>query len=289
MFYKTIFGVISILLIASSRGNSLHLPEDNLSMPVMITIPLGNQNMKASGVYYESNRAMYLITAKHVLFEENSTILRTTQTITLTSYNSGGGRDSIGLRLGKLSARGRIKFHPVADVVAIRIAYERSTDTEEVMAVGDLRLPAVTDYSLKTFSESFVSNDVFVFGYPAAIGLPKIPQIEYEKPLIIKGNIAGKNTTNRTLIIACPVYPGNSGGPVVEVEDIRPDYTGFRIIGIISQWIPYTADVYDKYNLGAKVYPNSGYAVVVASDSIIDVLRMFGETFTGRVAAAGGR
>jgi hypothetical protein len=57
------------------------------------------------------------------------------------------------------------------------------------------------------------------------------------KPLLRRGIIAGKNEKVGTLILDLAVYPGNSGGPVVEVETVRSEKK-FRVIGIMSQFVP---------------------------------------------------
>src|SRR5438552_267375 len=71
---------------------------------------------------------------------------------------------------------------------------------------------------LKTYAHVLTANDVFVFGYPSSIGLKNIPQIDYDRPLLIKGIVAGKNAKANTIVLQGFVYPGNSGGPVLQVQ-----------------------------------------------------------------------
>jgi hypothetical protein len=74
--------------------------------------------------------------------------------------------------------------------------------------------------------------------------------------------VAGKNQITRTIIIDCPVYPGNSGGPVIEVESQGP-ISVYKAIGVVTQFVPGTV-------WGNTV--NSGYAVVVPMDRVLETV-----------------
>ena len=99
------------------------------------------------------------------------------------------------------------------------------------------------------------------------------PQINIEIPLLRKGIISGFNRKQKTIIIDCPVHPGNSGGPVVMVTHIENGTTLFSIIGIMTQWIPYE-QVWTNSKTGQKKseFTNSGYSVVVPIDRILEIL-----------------
>ncbi|MCK4303112.1 MAG: trypsin-like peptidase domain-containing protein, partial [Candidatus Eisenbacteria sp.] len=71
---------------------------------------------------------------------------------------------------------------------------------------------------LTLYDSVHVSNEIFVFGYPRSLGLKQIPQMDYDAPLLNKGVLSGKNNSRKILIVAAAVYPGNSGGPVVEIN-----------------------------------------------------------------------
>jgi len=125
----------------------------------------------------------------------------------------------------------------------------------------------------KIYKDVLVGNEAFVFGYPTSIGLKEIPQINYIRPLLRKGTIAGKNDKMKTIILDCPTYYGNSGGPVVEVERIGAFNTQFRVIGLISQFVPF-AEIWinatQKYSY--KQLSNSGYTIVIPIDFVIELI-----------------
>jgi hypothetical protein len=123
------------------------------------------------------------------------------------------------------------------------------------------------------FESVALSSDVYVFGYPRAIGDPDIPQLDYSQPLIRKGIVAGKNLAKKTLIIDCQVHPGNSGGPVFEMDD-RPEGRSMRLIGLVSEFIPFKETwVNTPFRYENHLISNSGYGVVVPMDFVIDLTK----------------
>src|ERR1035438_5994369 len=68
--------------ILCSQTKSRSIPDDNLAIPVLITIG----NTTGSGFFVNTPAATYLVTAKHVLFDPIRRIL-IDSTFTLTSYS----------------------------------------------------------------------------------------------------------------------------------------------------------------------------------------------------------
>ncbi len=118
-----------------------------------------------------------------------------------------------------------------------------------------------------------ISNEAFVIGYPTSIGTPENPQIDYEQPLLRKGIVAGKNDKNKSIILDCPVYQGNSGGLAMQMDEAN-GRRNFQIIGLVTEFIPFFEKMYSLHhhyqNLNLE---NSGYSVVVPSDHMLDVIR----------------
>lgn len=63
------FAAIFIVCIATNSFAQRAIPDDNLAYPVLIS--LGN-GTSGSGFYLNSSDAVYLVTAKHVLFEPDT-------------------------------------------------------------------------------------------------------------------------------------------------------------------------------------------------------------------------
>jgi hypothetical protein len=135
-------------------------------------------------------------------------------------------------------------------------------------------LVGAAEPSIKRFEQVVISNQVFTFGYPSSIGMKKQPQIDYQKPLLRRGIVAGKNQANQTIILDCQVFPGNSGGPVVELERVN-NKGKISVIGVVTQQIPYFSRVQTKHlnkPLNLPSIENSGYSVIEPMDSVLDLI-----------------
>ena len=124
--------------------------------------------------------------------------------------------------------------------------------------------------TVKQYDDVLVGNEIIVFGYPNSIGLQQIPQIDPLRPLLRKGIVAGKNPSLRTIIIDVPSFPGNSGGPVVQIID-HGFQKKFEVIGIVSQFVPFDNSRFNL-NLGEKItILNSEYSVLSPMDAVLEL------------------
>jgi len=125
--------------------------------------------------------------------------------------------------------------------------------------------------AVKAFDKALTGNDVIVFGYPSSIGLKNLPQIDYERPLLRRGIVAGTNASTRSIILDCPVYPGNSGGPVLE-EDSNGLVKSLKVIGVVIQYVPFS-QVAGSETLAVQILSNSGYSVVAPMDFVLELIK----------------
>ena len=188
--------------------------------------------------------------------------------IKLTSYSpdfSDPKRNIIELNLEELLLQNFIELSNEHDVAIIEIGNLINKDEDDNIKFYDpivffqrnsKGFLCVESNSIKIFDDVLIGNEIFVFGYPTSIGLENIPQIDYNRPLLRKGIIAGKNYKNSTIIIDCPIYYGNSGGPVVEIEKFGINQTKFKIIGLIIEFIPF-AEIWlnEHINIGTMNCP----------------------------------
>jgi S1-C subfamily serine protease len=277
----TLGPLIFLWLIASSAvasgqtAGSRLIPDDNLSYPVLIRIGTS----AGSGFYLTTARDVFLVTATHVLFEPDRRTLLGTQAEAMSYASDPKERTQAVFRLDMqaLSDSGNIKIDNLHDVAVVRVARV----TGEGLAMRSLPLPGVMmrtvpksgyvtagTHSVKRFADVLVSNEVIVFGYPSSLGVTNIPQLDYFRPLLRKGIVAGTNEALKSLVLDCAVYPGNSGGPVVEVTR---DSTGtrFKIIGVIIQYVPFAQGD------ATTVLSNSGYAIAAGMDAVLDLVETF--------------
>lgn len=115
----------------------------------------------------------------------------------------GKSSDWLTKNLKVLSESGNIKTDTVHDVVVVRIgsvsgdgAEMRSTPIAgvEARSAPSSGFVSASIRTVKRFSEVLVSNEVIVFGYPRSIGVTNVRQLDYSRPLLRKGIVAGTNS-----------------------------------------------------------------------------------------------
>jgi hypothetical protein len=255
------------------------IPDDNLAYPVLASHAGGS----GSGFFMNGAVANYFVTARHVLYDRTGTRL---PSVTLTAY----GRDIadptkfvLEVDLAALHRGGRLLEDAAHDVAVVRIGTgvpatdgkramraDAGVTVKSIPASGFVGVSAAT--TVKRFSEVMVSNKVMIFGYPRSIGIQTIPQFDPDRPLLRSGIVAGKNeATRRAIIIDCPSYPGNSGGPVVEIHE-----DGFnrllRVIGVVVEFVPSVQSFTDKSGQTHHNITNSGYTVVAPMDPVLTLV-----------------
>jgi V8-like Glu-specific endopeptidase len=279
------------------------LPDDNLAYPVLIT--LGGAT--GSGFFINNGVSVFFVTAKHVLFDPSSGKLRSDKA-TLLSYSpdiSDTKHNRLTLNLSMMSASGDVKAHPTEDVAVVKIG--TISDSPPLPPVGPLTLPTPSasaaattptagrfnttpdvtvdelsatgllsvdaQHTIKMFDKVLVGNEVVMFGYPTSLALLPNPKIDFSRPLLRKGIVAGENVPQHSIILDCPSYQGDSGGPVIEVDSSSPFQRTFSIIGVMSAFVPF-ADTWKNEHFGYSntTLQNSGYSVITPMDFVMELL-----------------
>jgi S1-C subfamily serine protease len=276
--------VICLLLLVASRVAGANLPraipDDNLANPVFIQA----SGEAGSGFYANINNAIYVITARHVLYavgQDGKPVVRGAFA-TLYSYSkdpSDSSLNIIEINFDALSKAGALRPHPTQDVAVVKIATfgNAQGDAHTVNVLGGVTVRQTAKFgmvgtpreNIATFDEVLVGNDVMLFGYPVSLGnaVQDNLQLDASRPLLRKGLVAGINPARRTIILDCPSYPGNSGGPVVEVDKEDLVSTRFRVIGVMSQYVPLT---YTASPMASG--SNSGYSVAIPMDFALELM-----------------
>jgi len=248
---------------------------ETIYSPVLVTTC---QNY-GSGFYWKRDTTLYFVTAAHVLFKDTSHTALLCHTITLESHSKPSRKadNTQVIDLQAALAARRIVRHRTQDIAVLLVGFisqaSRASFQPYVTTVehSDSGIVAVPSYL--PFEEVCISNDVYLLGYPRAIGFQNSPQLDYSQPLLRKGAVAGKNMKNRTIIIDCPSYPGNSGGPVFEIDYVPWGGHTYRLIGVLVESIPFPETwvntVFRYTNISIS---NSGYSVVVPIDYAADLV-----------------
>lgn len=255
------------------------LPKNNLSYPAKITFKTGECG--SGFLLNHEDQKLYLITAKHVIYKKysNNELVLFGNSITILVKDSNPLKVEPVKLVVDLSIV-KIKVSAMADVCVIQLG-ELVKDPNKISGGGVIKFcNGVVDDKLNcdfvtvdsklliSFNDVDPSNNVFVLGYPVSIGNKENPQIDYDQPLLRKGIVAGKNYKNKTIILDCPVYQGNSGGMAIQ------EGPKFGIIGVVTEFIPFFEIMFSLHhhyqNLNLE---NSGYSVLVPTDHILDLIK----------------
>jgi hypothetical protein len=273
--------ILILLVLAPAAHATRAIPDDNLAYPVLITLKSGGTG---SGFFLHAKKFMYLVTAKHVLIDIPKNTLLSDEA-SLVSY-SNDPKDAtpnrIALNLKALHSAGQLIKHPNRDIVIVRLAkIVRGKDIMQLQYIDGVEAKSSSQGGtvgvslgiLKKFDDVLVANEVIVFGYPVSLGLKNHPQLDYERPLLRKGIVAGLNFSQRSIVLDCSSFPGNSGSPVLEVEEEGIGSRKFRIIGVISEFVP-SEEIWTntKYNYSNSTILNSGYSIATPIDFVLELL-----------------
>lgn len=282
LFILLFFSIISNVKVGHAASA---IPDVNLSMPVLAKLENGDE---ASGFYLRDETKAYFVTARHVLFSSPTWTISTLRANTGHFISYSGRADlsekvEIKIDLRALLNAGRVKCHDNYDVCVTYIgdvktvganSYNISLPATMIQRIdsGKYGIVSTGTTDVRKFDSVQVGNESYIFGYPSSIGLKQMPQIDYDRPLLRKGIIAGKNPANKTIIIDSPVYFGNSGGPVIQV-DREPFNASYLLIGVVSEFVPFI-DLWENKNMKYTniSVSNSGYSVIVPIDFVLDLL-----------------
>lgn len=281
-------------------------PLKNLAYPVLLVTSIDGERWEpGSGFYFEHQDSLYLVTAKHVLEESNAEIVRYVRVISYAKDPNVSERFDHIIDLQEFRTSGFLLLHKHRDVAAIKLRIKRIDGlwhwilpvVREISNVQpNISSPVhIGSSSVRKYSDIYVGNEVYVYGFPISIGLDvKDAFFNPERPLLKKGVVAGlyrsplDSEAYGTVILDCMVHRGNSGSPAIQVELIglveiqhpETQQKGITIqykhhlIGIVTHFIPYQLDLYGEQEKSSrfKGLGNSGYAGVEPIDTVFELL-----------------
>jgi V8-like Glu-specific endopeptidase len=243
---KTILFFTSLWVATFNVFGQRAISGDNLAVSTLVSLESG---ISGSGFYLQNGTNIFFVTARHVLLQKTSgtnQILNVTNA-TFTSNDADpkeSSRNVVSADLVKLLNDGNIVSHTNHDVAVIRL--------------GKFR------------------NAIYIIGYPRSLDNPQFhPKIEFDRPLVRRGIVAGINNTTKSIILDCAVYKGNSGGPVLQREESLTEWR-MSIIGVVSEFVPlveYWSNSYLGYS--NMTVSNSGYAIAEPMDFVIELIEQF--------------
>lgn len=240
-----------------------------------------------TGFMLSDSNYLYFVTARHVLIDldknRNDKLLDDTMhLITYRNITYDDKQDTLTLSLDQLSRDRNIQYNREYDVAVIRIAKNNSDKVTHNYVNGIVKnRPSTTIHMtpvkfVKTFDQTKLGADTYIIGYPKSLGIISGNDYDFNRPLLRKGIVAGKDKKYWNIIIDCPAYQGNSGGPVFQVFPFSNGGFEMNIIGIVSRTIALgeiSENKYYRYN--SIDIENSGYTVVVPIDFALELITRF--------------
>lgn len=264
----------------------MKIHHDNFSYSILLSVDHGMS--KGSGFRLKYKGLNFLVSARHVFYDENDKLYGDTVIATCPSSPLGNGTITFEVDLTKAKIFKSLN----ADVCVILLGKNQHLSESKghlKHETGDHKRPATLELeeyvtlieqtaqhftsvdieATRGLNDIGIANEVYLMGYPTSLGLAQSKYFDITKPLIRKGIISGVNITEGTFIIDCPSYQGNSGGPIIE----HGEDGYFRVIGLVSQYIPYETTWYNNRERIKNVeVSNSGFSVCVPFDKIVELI-----------------
>ena len=285
--YLSTLRIVLFLLLLMNTKLLCQLPDILLTSPVFIE----HKNGTGTGFLISDSTNLYFVTARHIFMDptkKKSNILSVKEAkLTLYAEDPVTGEKTVyKINLEAALSSGLIMASPKEDVLIIKIAELEGAEGDKVAVkyykkvvqklTKSVFLNFIPISVLEKYEDVNVGDEIFLLGYPASIGLKMSPQFDYSRPLLRRGIIAGKYDPRKSLILDCPTYPGNSGGPViVKIVKIVKNITitEYKLVGVVVEFIPYKEQWVNTRSMVVNIdIFNSGYSVAVSASRILELL-----------------
>ncbi|SCZ00515.1 S1 family peptidase [Flavobacterium caeni] len=237
------------------------LSNDNVSYAAFLSLDQGSST--GSGFILSFKGKEYIITAKHVLFDGER--LRCDSLLITSQNHLGEIDDAKTVVIDEMSEIKIVKSHD-SDIAAIFLEDENHFRVEQ----EGKNIISIQEDNIDKLEDIRIANNILLIGFPTSLIIEGARFFDVNRPLLRKGIVAGINSKDNTFIIDCPVFYGNSGGPVVEYKENGE----IKLIGIVSKYIPFVTEWRNNREsaFSRQEFSNSGYAVCVPIDEILTLL-----------------
>lgn len=271
---KQIFIVCALVIGALSKCLAAALPDD----PRLFTALIMGQKSIGSGCIMQLSNSFYLVTARHVLFtvpEGTNAPKLLSDSVNVKTYGkntNGICETTFTLGLSQMMASGEVRYSSNHDVALVRIAESGSTLPGLAFTSSFTRMSVSPAIMASRIGDVEVGSEVWMLGYPVSLTGPLAQFLNPTDPLLRKGIVAGVNLKNSVVVIDSPSYFGNSGGPVLALNDSELGAKRFKIIGLVVRFVPFEEEWENKtMNYSHTLISNSGYTLLEPMDTVLDM------------------
>jgi hypothetical protein len=162
-----------------------------------------------SGFFLLSSNKVYLITAKHVIFDEHRfpalVLLADTASVAVPNPDQTS-TEQIKIDLRASLSDNETRGHPTRDIAAVHCftidadGHFQGIHVTDQLSKGQITM-VVADQQVDLFTNLAVGTDAFTFGYPSSIGLIETNVLSGFEPLVHHGIIAGLDRPKRFIIL----------------------------------------------------------------------------------------
>jgi hypothetical protein len=236
-----------------------------------------------SGFFVQASNRMFLVTARHVLFDISSTNRPLPLRGTNLSFSSWNGtmHYTTNYNIEHYYASKEVRYSNDRDVAVVHFCNLVGTNQIpgfEFRYVNtsptNWEATQMAVEAMRKIADVKVAEDAYTFGYPVSVGsVIAGQQLDSTRPLARKGIIADVDLRRKVLVADMPVNFGNSGALLMLINNRGFAFSRATIVGVVSQFIPFE-DVWisQRYKLPNVSWSNSGYAIVEPIDFVIDLL-----------------
>jgi S1-C subfamily serine protease len=245
-----------------------------------------DETITGTAVLVSDGKLRYLITAKHVLIA-NSPYYRSSQenistrisiTTNIDAYNNKQLNDAMAMNLsaGPSSIRPFIFSQNDIDLGIISLQSDATKDLLEVIIKDGLQPIPIN--SIDTLNDHKEGELITALGFPS---LSLIAQAQHPNkrlfqsslivsPVVTFGNIAMIHPILNYFIGDITVYPGNSGGPIVNNN---------KLIGIVSEQLSLKVetDLQNLIDISDHITTRGTLAKIIKASNIMKLLRQMQE------------
>ncbi len=194
----------------------------------------------ASGFLYHTGENLYLLTAKHVIINQKNNILF--DELNFYSYPHNAQKEKAveySINLKEAFLQRKVRFGNNFDMIAIQIGITPEGFVNYYNFINKINSPTnINNFSLfdciLNLDSINVGDEIYLIGYPKSLEVTQFNNFNFNRPLVRKGIISGKDYEYNTILIDCPSYGGNSGGPILVKRNGK-----LKMIGLVSSYVPY--------------------------------------------------
>lgn len=204
----------------------------------------------------EHNGELYVVTAYHVLFNHEGTLISSDGTLFFSNQETD---DRNNLYVNITLDHIEIKVSPEDDLALFK--YDSNSEFIAEARNNDIKLTPIS-LTAKPENELWTTK-VYILGFPTSLCIDAPFDT---KPMVASGVVSAYDRSHNSFIVNAPVYYGNSGCPVLRMQE---DGT-IEIVGIVQRLVMFNLEWKNPYEreLSRLDWHNAGYTICLHASRI---------------------